>query len=88
MSQYFDFAIEKIRSFDPKITLPSLEKIKHLISESTNKVLEGRLGHTPSPKDIDNMIEGERYDISNIIAKRIGKILDKALYTKFKSKRR
>jgi hypothetical protein len=32
------------------------------------------------------MLEGERYKISNNIATKIGNILDKALYFKFKKK--
>jgi hypothetical protein len=33
------------------------------------------------------MLEGERLEVSTQIAKKIGKIFDKALYTKFKKKK-
>jgi len=46
------------------------------------------LNHAPSQEEINNMLEGERFQIAKQIAIKIGKILDKALYSKFKSKRR
>lgn len=86
-SQYFNFAIEKIQKFAPDLQFPDSEKITSVVSNITNKVLEERMGAPPTPEDINNMIEGERFEIAGQIAKRIGKILDKTLYTKFKQKR-
>ena len=86
-SQYFNFAIEKIKKFAPDLKFPDYEKITNVVSNITNKVLEERLGTPPTPENINNMIEGERFEIAGQIAKRIGKILDKTLYTKFKQKR-
>ena len=86
-SQYFNFAIEKIKKFAPDLKFPDYEKITNVVSNITSKVLEERLGTPPTPENIKNMIEGERFEIAGQIAKKIGKILDKTLYTKFKQKR-
>ena len=86
-SQYFNFAIEKIQKFAPDLSFPDPEKIKSVVSNITNKVLEERIGKPPVPEDINLMIEGERFEIARQIAKRIGKLLDKTLYAKFKQKR-
>ena len=86
-SQYFNFAIEKIKNFAPDLKFPDDEKISNVVKNILNKVLEERLGKPPAPEDIKNMIEGERFEIASQIAKRIGKILDKTLYAKFKQKR-
>jgi len=85
-SQYFNFAIEKIQKFAPDLSFPDFEKITSVVSNITNKTLEERIGKPPTPEDIENMIEGERFEIAGQIAKRIGKLLDKTLYTKFKQK--
>ena len=68
--------------------VPTYDKIKNAVENITEKLLFKRLGHSPSSNEIDAMLDGERFEISRQIATRIGKILDKALYTKFKSKRR
>ena len=86
--QYFNFATEKIKSLADDMIVPPYEKLKNVVENLTEKVLQKRLDHTPSPEEINAMLEGERFEISKQIATRIGKILDKALYTKFKSKRR
>ena len=88
-SQYFNFTIEKIKNFAPDLKFyPDYEKIKNVIRNITNRVLEERLRKPPTLEDIKNMIEGERFEIAGQVAKRIGKILDKTLYTKFKQKKR
>jgi len=86
--QYFNFATEKIKSLAEDMKIPPYEKLKNVIENITEKLLLKRLGHSPSTEEIDSMLDGERFEISKQIATRIGKILDKALYTKFKSKRR
>ena len=87
-SQFFQFAIEKINSFNPNINLPDYRKIRDIVNEITQKVLFRRLGDNPSPEAMRNLLDGERYEIGKQIAQRIGKLLDKALYSKFKSKQR
>ncbi|MBD3193792.1 MAG: hypothetical protein GF317_01965 [Candidatus Lokiarchaeota archaeon] len=88
MSDYFNFTIEKIKSLYPDLKLPSQEKIKSLTKKIVEKTLTERLKHQPDKTEIENMLDGERYQISKEIASKIGRILDKALYTKFKNNRR
>jgi len=84
--QFFNFAVEKIESFDPKITLPTVENIRKEVSEISANVLSKRVNDPKSLKDKPDLLDGERYEISSNIAKKIGKLLDKALYSKFKKK--
>ena len=83
---YFEFAIEKIKEVAPEIKVPDKKTIYNTILEIIEKALEKRLGHVPSSNEIQDILEGERVDISKQIAIKIGRILDKALYTKFKKK--
>ena len=83
---YFEFAIEKIKEVAPEIKVPDKTTIYNTILEIIEKALEKRLGHIPSSNEIQEMLEGEKVDISKQIAIKIGRILDKALYTKFKKK--
>ncbi|GAG62350.1 unnamed protein product, partial [marine sediment metagenome] len=87
-SEFFIFCIEKIKSFSQEFKLPDNDKIIQMVNNITEKTLKERLGRVPTSTDVQNMIEGERYEIAKQIAKRIGKFLDKALYTKFKNKRK
>ncbi|MFX1568088.1 MAG: hypothetical protein ACFFCV_06950 [Promethearchaeota archaeon] len=86
MSEFFKFAIDKIANFSSEIKLPDYEKIKEMVNEITEKVLIKRLSRDPSQEEKRNILNGERYEIGNQIAGKIGRFLDKALYTKFKSK--
>ena len=86
ISQFFDFAVEKIKSFDPKINLPDFEKIKKMVRNISTDVLNKRVNEPKTLKDKPDLLDGERYEIASQIAKRIGKLLDKALYSKFKMK--
>jgi len=86
--QYFNFAIEKIKNFTSDVKLPDYEKIKNIVNDITEKILMKRLNITPTPGEKKNLLDGERYEIGNQIAVKIGKLLDKALYTKFKSKQK
>ncbi|MFW9898061.1 MAG: hypothetical protein ACFFDO_02210 [Candidatus Thorarchaeota archaeon] len=87
-TEYFHFSIEKIKSHTKDMKLPDQEKLYNIIIEITEKLLEKRLGRAPSSREIENMLEGERFEIAKQIATRIGKILDKALYSKFRRKGR
>jgi hypothetical protein len=84
--QFFNFAVEKIKSFDPKINLPDVENIRKEVSDISANVLSKRVNDPKSLKDKPDLLDGERYEISSDIAKKIGKLLDKALYSKFKKK--
>ena len=84
--EFYLFAVEKIKSLVPDMKLPNMERIEHEIATFTNNVLSERLNRPPNPEEIKEMLEGERYKISNNIATKIGNILDKTLYFKFKKK--
>ncbi len=86
ISQFFNFAVEKIRNLTPDVKLPSYEKIMNNVNDITEKLLNIRLGRTPTPEEKKNLLDGERYEIGNQIAGKIGRLLDKALYIKFKSR--
>jgi hypothetical protein len=86
ISQFFAFAVEKMKSFDPKIKFPDAEEIRKQVNEISANVLKKRVSDPKSLKDKPVLLDGERYKISTEIAKRIGKLLDKALYSKFKRK--
>ncbi|MFX0105748.1 MAG: hypothetical protein ACFE75_09675, partial [Candidatus Hodarchaeota archaeon] len=82
ISQFFNFAIKTLTS---DIKIPDYEKIKNIVNNTTEKVLMKRLGKIPNIEEKRNLLEGERYEIGAQIAQKIGRLLDKALYTKFKS---
>jgi hypothetical protein len=86
--QYFNFAVEKIKNFTSDVELPDYEKINSIVNDITEKILMKRLKATPTPGEKKNLLDGERYEIGNQIAVKIGQLLDKALYTKFKSKQK
>jgi len=86
MSEFFIFAIEKIKSFDPRINLPDYEKVKKLVTDISLVVLNKRISRSNTPKNKQDLLDGERYEIATQLAKEIGKLLDKALYSKFKKK--
>lgn len=86
LSEFFNFAVEKIKSFDPKIILPDHEKVRKMVSDLSIDVLKNRVGTNKTQKDKPDLLDGERYEIATQLAKRIGRLLDKALYSKFKKK--
>jgi len=83
ISQYFNFAVEKIKTFNPDINLPDIVKIKNIINEISQKILAKRI-KTLEEKGM--LLDGERYEIASQIAQIIGRLLDKALYSKFKNR--
>jgi len=86
-TEYFHFAIDKVR-LHSDIKLPNYEKLYDTVILTAETLLEKRLGHSPSPAEVKDMLDGERFEIAKQIAIKIGKILDKALYSKFKKKGR
>ena len=87
ISEYFLFCINKIKSMSSNVKLPGEENIKQFVQNTVEKTLLKRLNHTPNFEEINKMYEGERLEISQIVANKIGKILNKAIYAKFKSKK-
>jgi hypothetical protein len=88
ISQFFNFAVEKIKSFTSDIKLPNYEQIKNVVNDITEKTLRKRLKVTPTFEQKQNLLDGERFEIGTQVAVKIGQLLDKALYTKFKSKQK
>ncbi|MHA1913556.1 MAG: hypothetical protein ACW986_02340 [Promethearchaeota archaeon] len=84
MSEFFNFAVEKIKSFTPKVALPDNERIMNMVSEISKNVLKRR--SNMSGREENDLLDGERYEIASQISQKIGKVLDKALYSKFKMK--
>ncbi|MFX0136795.1 MAG: hypothetical protein ACFFDN_24370 [Candidatus Hodarchaeota archaeon] len=88
ISQFFNFAVEKMKDFTSDIKFPDSTKVKNIVTDIAEKILINRLGKTPTPEDIRNLLDGEKYEIGTQIAEKIGRLLDKALYTKFKSRQK
>jgi len=86
--EFYYFAVEKIKSHIEDMKLPTREEIEIEVSSFINEVLSERLKHAPNPQEIRDILEGERYKIAKKIALKIGMLLDKALYLKFKQKRK
>ncbi|KKN04164.1 hypothetical protein LCGC14_1100200 [marine sediment metagenome] len=86
--QFFNFAIKKIKDLSSEIKLPDYEKIKIDVNNIVEKILIKRLGKSQTLEEKRDLLDGERYEIGNQIAIRIGRLLDKALYSKFKNKQR
>ncbi|MHA1726226.1 MAG: hypothetical protein ACTSXH_15540 [Promethearchaeota archaeon] len=86
--EFFTFAIDKIQEHAPSLNLPDKQKILAFVETTVKKVLMERIKREPNPDDMNTMLEGERFEISKVIANKIGDFLNKALYGKFKNKRR
>ncbi|MHA1191218.1 MAG: hypothetical protein ACTSP9_02840 [Promethearchaeota archaeon] len=89
--KFFEFykeSIDLIKKLEPNFKLPSDEQMENDASQIIKDVLTERLKHDPSLDEIKAMIDGERFEIARRIAVKIGKILDKVLYFKFKKKRK
>ncbi|MFX0046910.1 MAG: hypothetical protein ACFE8G_01965 [Candidatus Hermodarchaeota archaeon] len=84
--EFYYFAVDKIKSQVENMKLPTREKIKTQVSSFIDEALYERLNHNPNSQEIRNLLEGERYKIAKKIAVKIGNLLDKALYLKFKQK--
>ena len=87
ISEFFNFAVLKIRSFVTDIKLPDFDKIKEMVNNITEKTLMKRLKVIPTLEQKKDILDGERYEIGNQVALKIGKLLDKGLYQRFRSKK-
>jgi len=87
-SQYYYFALQKIKERWDPIRIPAYEDIKEIVIKIATPILQTRLNREPTSKDFKVMIEGERWGVASNISKKIGKFLDKALYEKFKTHRK
>ena len=83
---YFRFTINKTQDLLPDKVIYEITKIEDDVQSIIDNILGERIGHPPSSIEITKMLDGERYMISKQIAIKIGKILNDALYYKFKRK--
>jgi len=89
MITFFEFykeSIDLIKKLEPKFKLPNEDKMHDDISQMIADVLIERVKHAPSLDEIKTMVDGERFEISKRMSIKIGKVLDKVLYFKFKKK--
>ena len=86
--KFFEDAVNLIRKLEPNFKLVDNEKLISDIDQIIDHVLSQRTHHPPTEAEIDQILDGERVEISQNVAEKIGQILDKALYYKFKNKRR
>jgi len=85
--EFYYFAVEKIKSHVENMKLPISEEIKHDVSSYINEIFSERLNRIPNSQEVRDMIEGEKYKVAKKIALKIGSLLDKALYIKFRNRR-
>jgi len=89
LSKFFEFykeSIDLIKKLESNFKLPIDEKMNEDVSQIIKDVLNERLKHDPSLEEMKSMVDGERFEIAKRISIKIGKILDKVLYFKFKKK--
>ena len=86
--EFFKDAINLIRKLEPNFKLIENEQLISDIDKIIDHTLSQRTHHPPTETEIDEILDGERVEISQKVAEKIGQILDKALYYKFKNKRR
>ncbi len=86
--EYFFFVLDKLEIHAPDVDFPNEETVTTFTENVVKNVISQRINHAPNSTEINNMLEGERFEISKQLAKKIGDYLNKALYTKFKNKKR
>lgn len=88
-SNFYLFALKKIQTLWPKMRVPEYEEVlKMIILEDAMNILGARLGKNVRLEDLETILEGDRVELSQRIAKRIGKVLDNAIYKKFRENQR
>lgn len=87
-NDFYNDAINLIRQLEPNVKLPNSDQLSLDIDEIITQVFSKRMQNIPSKIEMDSILDGERLDISQQIAEKIGQILDRALYFKFKNKRK
>jgi hypothetical protein len=84
-SQYYLFALSRIKELWKKIKIPDYEEIFSEVHDWLNDAMKTRLRKDIAIEDTKNIIEGERREVAKEIATSIGGYLDKAIYKKFKA---
>ncbi len=85
MVQYYYFALSRIKENWKKTKIPPYQEMNEQVLSWLNELMKQRLNRNITEDEIDQMIEGERREISLKIANAIGQKLDKAIYKKFKA---
>jgi hypothetical protein len=89
--RFFEFykdTVKLIRKLEPNFKLADNDELISEIDKMINHTLSHRIQNHSSKIENKEILDGERVEISQKIAEKIGQILDKALYYKFKSKRK
>ena len=86
--EFYILAIKKIKEYAPEMKLPSEDRLKADVFTIINSILSERLKKETTEEDIEKILNGERFQVANQLAIKIGRFLDKALYYKFKKKQR
>ena len=86
--EFFKDAVNLIRKLEPNFKLADNDRLISDIDKMINQTLSQRIQNSTSKIEISEILDGERVEISQKIAEKIGQILDKALYYKFKNKRK
>ena len=86
--EFYKDAVNLIRKLEPNFKLANNDRLISDIDNIIKHTLSQRTQNSPSKIEINELLDGERVEISQKIAEKIGQILDKALYYKFKSKRK
>ena len=86
--EFYKDAVNLIRKLEPNFKLADNDRLISDIDNIIKHTLSQRTQNSPSKIEINELLDGERVEISQKIAEKIGQILDKALYFKFKSKRK
>ncbi|MHA1776853.1 MAG: hypothetical protein DRO88_10115 [Promethearchaeia archaeon] len=84
VSQYYHFAISRIKELYPSMKYPKYAEIFKQVQEMMNQTMSARLNQQITRELSTSVLDGELRDVAAQIVKKIGKILDKAIYKKFK----
>ncbi|HMF33702.1 MAG TPA: hypothetical protein VKK79_19920 [Candidatus Lokiarchaeia archaeon] len=88
-ANFYLFAVRKIQSIFEKMRVPEFEEVlKTVVLEDAFDIMGSRLGKGATTDALDNLLEGDRIELSQRIAKRIGKVLDNTIYKKFRQNQR
>lgn len=83
-SQYYHFAVSRIKELYPSMKFPTYTEILSQVKEMFNQAMSDRLNQQITRELTSQVLDGELRNIGTQIVKKIGKLLDKAIYKKFK----
>jgi hypothetical protein len=83
-AQFFKFAYKTIQKNFQEIKVPAYARLQQKVADMIDEAVQNRLQKSLTREESNQLIEGEERFVAEIIAKTIGKSLDKAIYKKFK----